>query len=108
MMDVRTGLEVAILIVMSAVVVVAFGRGLAAAERRGWIRLHGGAGKSSAALAFAAIEDMFYGSRSQARQLLEAQKLVGHRAHTPGDGLGEGPTATGRFSGKLTIDLPGS
>src|SRR6187401_1266964 len=106
MMDVETGLEIAVLILVGAVVLVSIGRGLGAAERRGWIRLHGGAGKSSAAVAFAAIEDIFYGSRSQARQMLETQKLVGHRAPTPGDGLGEGPAVTGRYSGKVTIDLP--
>jgi len=107
MMDVRTGLEIALMILVGAAVLYVVGRGLGAAERRGWIRLHG-TGKSSAAVAFAAMEDMFYGSRSQARQLLEAQKLVGHPAPTPGDGLGDGPSVTGRYAGKVTISVAGS
>jgi hypothetical protein len=104
---VRSTFEVALMILGGAAVLVALGRGLTAAERRGWIRLHG-TSKSSAAVAFAAMEDMFSTSRSQARQLLEAQKLVGHPAPAPGDGLDDGPGLTGRYGGKVIIPVPGS
>lgn len=107
MTTVRTWLEIALMIVVGATVLVALGRGLAAAERRGWVRLHG-VSKGSAAVAFAAMEDMFSASRSQARQLLEEQKRVGHRAPTPGDGLDDGPSVTGRYAGKLTIPTQAS
>ena len=95
------------MILGGAAVLVALGRGLTAAERRGGIRLHG-TSKSSAAVAFAAMEDMFSTSRSQARQLLEAQKLAGHPAPAPGDGLDDGPGLTGRYGGKVIIPVPGS
>jgi hypothetical protein len=104
MMALRPELEVILMIVAGLALVLALGRALTAAERRGWIRLHG-VSKGSAAVAFAAMEDMFSASRSQARQLLEEQKRVGHRAPTPGDGLGDGPSATGRFAGKLTVSV---
>jgi hypothetical protein len=99
--------DVALMILAGAAGLVALGRGLTAAERRGWIRLHG-TSKSSAAVAFAAMEDMFSASRSQARQLLDAQKLAGHPAPTPGDGLDDGPGLTGRYGGKVVIPAPGS
>ncbi|MEO8518009.1 MAG: hypothetical protein ABI438_02425 [Dermatophilaceae bacterium] len=102
-----TGPEIALVVLGVGAAVAALGRAMTAAERRGWVRLHG-TGKGSAAVAFAAMEDMFSTSRSQARQLLEAQKLVGHPAPTPGDGLDDGPGVTGRFGGRLTISRPGA
>ena len=104
MTSVRTWLEIGSMVLVGAAMAVALGRCLSAAERRGWIRLHG-VSKGSAAVAFAAMEDMFSASRSQARQLLEEQKRVGDRAPTPGDGLGDGPSVTGRYTGKLTIPV---
>lgn len=97
--------QIGLVVLGVGVAVTALGRALTAAEQRGWIRLHG-TSKGSAAVAFAAMEDMFSASRSDARQLLEAQKLVGHPAPTPEDGLDEGPGATGRFTGKVTIPAP--
>src|SRR5665647_460813 len=85
MTSVRTWLEIVPMVLVGASVVAALGRGLSAAERRGWIRLHG-VSKGSAAVAFAAMEDMFSASRSQARQLLEDQKRVGDRALHRGTG----------------------
>lgn len=102
MTSVRTWLEIGSMVLAGAAMMAVLGRGLSSAERRGWIRLHG-VSKGSAAVAFAAMEDMFSTSRSQARQLLEEQKRVGDRAPTPGDGLDDGPSVTGRFTGKLTI-----
>src|SRR5665647_852655 len=104
MTSVRTWLEIVPMVLVGASVVAALGRWLSAAERRGWIRLHG-VSKGSAAVAFAAMEDMFSASRSQARQLLEDQKRVGDRAPTPGDGLDDGPSITGRYAGKLIIPV---
>jgi hypothetical protein len=98
--------EIALVVLCGGAAATALGRALRAAERRGWVRLHG-TSKGSAAVAFAAMEDMFSDSRSQARQLLETQKLVGHPAPTPGDGLDEGPGVTGRFTGRVTIPAPG-
>src|SRR3954452_24110741 len=49
-----------------------------AAERRGWIRLHGGR-KGSAAIAFAAVEDMFAPSRTLPREIQQEQKRIGAR-----------------------------
>jgi hypothetical protein len=98
--------QIALVILGGGAAVTALVAALRAAERRGWVRLHG-TSKGSAAVAFAAMEDMFSTSRSQARQLLETQKLVGHPAPTPGDGLDEGPGVTGRFAGKVTIPAPG-
>ena len=97
--------EIALVVLGGGGALTVLGRALTAAERRGWIRLHG-ASKGSAAVAFAAMEDMFSDSRSQARQLLEAQKLIGHPAPTPGDGLDEGPGVTGRFGGKVSVPAP--
>jgi hypothetical protein len=107
MTSVWTWPQITLIVLGGGAAVTALGRALTAAERRGWIRLHG-TSKGSAAVAFAAMEDMFSASRSQARQLLEAQKLVGHPAPTPGDGLDVRPGVTGRFSGRLTIPAPGS
>lgn len=107
MTSVRTWFQIGLMILVAAAVLAALGRGLAVAERRGWVRLHG-ASKGSAAVAFAAMEDLFSTSRSQARQLLEEQKRVGDRAPTPGDGLDDGPSVTGRYAGKLTIQAQAS
>jgi hypothetical protein len=107
MMAQRTGLEITLLIGAGVSLPLALGRALAAAERRGWIRLHG-AGKGSASAAFAVMEDMFSASRSQARQLLQEQKRVGRRAPTPGDGPDDWPSVTGRFAGQLTVSMNGS
>ena len=106
MTSMGTWWQIGLVVLGVGVAVTALGRALTAAERRGWIRLHG-TSKGSAAVAFAAMEDMFSASRSDARQLLEAQKRVGHPAPTPGDGLDEGPGVTGRFTGKVTIPAPG-
>jgi len=58
------------------------------------------------------MENMFSASGSQARQLLDQQKPVGHRAPTPGDRLGDepwpidhGPWAMGQSVGKLTVSV---
>jgi len=40
---------------------------------------------------------------SQSRQVLQEQKRIGQRAPTPGDGLDDGPSVTGRFTGTLTV-----
>lgn len=104
---VRSAFEVALVIVAGAALVVALGRCLAAAERRGWIRLHG-TGKGSASAAFGVMEDIFTPGRNQARQLQEEQKRVGNRAPTPGDGLDDGPAFASRFGGRLTIPAPTS
>ena len=104
MTSVGSWFEIAVVVLVGAAVIIALGRCLSAAERRGWIRLHG-VSKGSAAVAFAAMEDMFSASRSQARALLEEQKRVGVRAPTPGDGLDDGPSVTGRYTGKLTIPV---
>ncbi|MEP7193322.1 MAG: hypothetical protein ABI903_10690 [Actinomycetota bacterium] len=103
----RTGVEIALATLVAVALLLAIGRALKAAEQRGWIRLHG-VSKGSAAVAFAAMEDMFSGSRSQARQLLEEQRRVGHRAPTPGDWLNDGPSVAGRFAGKLTVSVNAS
>src|SRR5665647_13765 len=76
MTSVGSWFEIAVVVLVGAAVIIALGRCLSAAERRGWIRLHG-VSKGSAAVAFAAMEDMFSASRSQDRQLLEEQKRVG-------------------------------
>jgi hypothetical protein len=95
------------MIIVGMVLLPAIGRVLTTAERRGWIRLHG-VGKGSAAVAFTAMEDMSCASASQARQVLQEQKRIGHRAPTPGEGLDDGPSVTGRFAGKLTVSVNGS
>src|SRR5450631_4752852 len=81
----------------------AVGAGLAltAAQERGWIRQ----GKGSGSTAFAVVEDLFSPSATQARQVLQAQKRIGQRAPAPGDGLGDGPSLTGEFAGKLTVSV---
>ena len=97
-MALRPELEVTLMIVAGLALVLALGRALTAAERRGWIRLHG-VSKGSAAVAFAAaMENMFSASGSQARQLLDQQKPVGHHAPTLGDRLGDEPSAMGQSS----------
>src|SRR5665647_3137740 len=85
MTSVGSWLEIGSMVLVGAAMAVALGRCLSAGERRGWIRLHG-VSKGSAAVAFAAMEDMFSASRSQARQLLEEQKRVGDRALHRGTG----------------------
>ena len=102
----RTGLEISLMIIVGVALLIVIGRA-AAADRRRWIRLRA-RGKGSANVAFAAMEDIFSPSRSQARQLLEDQKRMGHRAPTPGDWLDDWPSVTGRFAGKVTISLNGS
>ena len=102
MLTTRSGLEIVLLIFAAASVVAGLSRGLNAAERRGWVRLHG-VGKGSASVAFAAMEDMFAAGRSEARQLLEEQERVGNRAPSPGDWLDDEPAVMGRFAGKLVI-----
>lgn len=94
--------RITLMIMAGAVVMTALSRGLAAAERRGWISLHG-TGKGSASAAFGVMEDIFTPGRNQARQLQEGQKRVGNRAPTPGDGLDDGPAYSGRYGGRLTI-----
>jgi hypothetical protein len=107
MMALRNGFEIALMIVAAVALLLAMGRALTSAERPGWIRLHG-VSKGSAAVAFAAMEDLFSASRSQTRQLLEEQKRVGHRAPTPGDWLDDESSVTGRFAGELTVSVNGS
>jgi hypothetical protein len=97
-----SGLRITLMIVAAAAVMTALSLGLAAAERRGWISLHG-TGKGSASAAFGVMEEIFSPGRDQARQLQEEQKRVGNRAPTPGDGLDDGPEFTGRYGGRLTI-----
>jgi hypothetical protein len=77
------------------------GLALTAAEERGWIRQS----KTSGSTAFAVVEDLLSPSASQARQVLQEQKRIGQRAPAPGDGLGDGPSVTGRFAGKLTVSV---
>ena len=48
---------------------------------------------------------MFSASGSQARQLLDQQKPVGHRTPTLGDRLGDEPSAMGQSGGKLTVSV---
>jgi hypothetical protein len=106
MMALRTGLEITLMIIVGVALLFVIGRA-AAADRRRWIRLRG-QGKASASVAFAAMEDLFSASAKEARQVLEEQKRVGQRAPTPGDWLDDGPSVTGRFSGKLTVSVKGS
>ena len=65
MMAQRTGLEITLMIIVGVALAFAIGRSLTAADRRGWIRLRV-VSKGSAAVAFAAMEDMFSASASQA------------------------------------------
>ena len=101
MMAQRTGLEIALMIIVGVVLLFA---ALTAADRRGWIRLRA-RGKGSATMGLAAMEDIFHPSASQARQVLQEQKRIGQRAPAPGDGLGDGPSVTGGFAGKLTVSV---
>jgi len=84
---------------------------LRAAERRGWIRLHGGH-KGSAAIAFAAVEDMFAPSRTLPREIQEEQKRIGARvAGIPDVGdepelLADDPSR--RFAGRIVLPRPDS
>ena len=80
---------------------VGLGLALTAAEKRGWIRQS----KKSGSTAFAVVEDLFSPSAAQARQVLQEQKRIGQRAPAPGDGLGDGPSVTGGFAGKLTVSV---
>jgi hypothetical protein len=99
----RSWFEIALMILGAAALLVVLGRGLKAAERRGWIRLHG-TPKATMGMAFAAVEDIFAASRTEPRQMLEAQRRFGHRAPAQGDGLDDGPEFTGGFGGKLTVE----
>ena len=89
-----------------AIVPFAIGLGivLTAAEKRGWIRQ----GKVSASSAFSVAEELFSPSASQSRLVLQEQKRIGQRAPTPGDGLDDGPSATGRYAGRLSVTVNGS
>jgi hypothetical protein len=89
-----------------AIVPFAIGLGivLTAAEKRGWLRQ----GKVSASSAFSVAEELFSPSASQSRQELQEQKRIGQRAPTPGGGLDDGPSLTGRYAGKLTVSVSGS
>lgn len=94
MMAQRNWLEIALMIIVGVALPFAMGLALTAAERRGWIG-HG-VGKESANVAFAAMEGIFSASVSQARQVLQEQKRVGHSASTPGGlarrrAVGHGP-----------------
>jgi hypothetical protein len=80
---------------------VGLGLALTAAEERGWIRQN----KKSGSTAFAVMEDLFSPSAAQARQVLQEQKRIGQRAPAPGDGLSDGPSATGALAGKLTVSM---
>jgi len=51
------------------------------------------------------MEDLFSPSASQARQVLQEQKRIGQRAPAPGDGLGDGPSDTDGFAGKLSVSV---
>jgi hypothetical protein len=89
-----------------AIVPFAIGLGivLTAADKRGWLRQ----GKASASSAFSVAEELFSPSASQSRLVLQEQKRIGQRAPTPGDGLDDGPSVTGRYAGKLTVSVNGS
>jgi hypothetical protein len=50
----------------------------------------GAPGKASAAMGFAAIEEIFSPSAGRAREMRQEQKRVGQRAPTPGDWLDDG------------------
>jgi len=93
------------MVVAGVALMFVIGRGLAAAERHGWIRLHN-TGRGTATGAFSVMEEIFSPGRNEARQLQEVQKRVGNRAPTPGDGLDDGPAFTGRYGGRLTIPAP--
>jgi hypothetical protein len=80
---------------------VGLGLALTAAEKQGWIRQS----KKSGSTAFAVMEGLFSPSAAQARQVLQEQKRIGQRAPAPGDGLGDGPSVTGGFAGKLTVSV---
>ena len=80
---------------------VGLGLALTAAEKRGWIRQ----GRTSGSTAFAVVEEIFSPSAAQARQVLQEQKRIGQRAPAPGDGLGDRPSVTGGFAGRLTVTV---
>ena len=80
------------------------GAALMAAEKRGWLHQ----GKSSASSAFAIAEELFSPSASQSRLVLQEQERIGQRAPTPGDGLDDGPSATGQYAGRLTVSVNGT
>jgi len=82
-----------------------------AAERRGWIRLHGGH-KGSAAIAFAAVEDMFAPSRTLPREIQEEQKRIGARI-APIPAVDDDPAhlaedPSHRFAGRIVLHRPES
>jgi hypothetical protein len=105
MMALRTGLEIALMIAAGVAVLFGLGRALTAAERRGWIRLHG-VPKGSASAAFAAMDAIYARTLAiEARQQQEERKRIGNRMPAPGDGLDDGPAVTGRFAGKLTVSV---
>jgi hypothetical protein len=62
-------------------------------------------GKGSGSTAFAVMDDLFSPSASQAGQVLHEQKRIGQRAPAPGDGLGDGPSVTDGFGGKLSVSV---
>ena len=101
MMAQRTGLEIALMIIVGVVLLFA---ALTAADRRGWIRLRA-RGKGSATMGLAAIDDVFHPSASQARHVLQEQKRMGQRAPTPGDWLDDEPSVKGKFAGKLALSV---
>src|SRR5450631_1834944 len=103
-----TGFECAMMTVVGVALLfalvpgaVSLGLALTAAEKRGWIRQS----KRSGSTAFAVMEDLFSPSAAQARQVLQEQKRIGQRAPAPWDGLGDGPSLTGGFAGKLIVSV---
>ena len=97
----RTGLEIALMIIVGVVLLFA---ALSAADRRGWVRLRA-SGKGSATMGLAAMDDIFHPSASQARQVLQEQKRMVQHAPTPGDWLDDEPSVTGKFAGKLALSV---
>jgi hypothetical protein len=83
MMAQRTGLEITLMIIVAVALLFAIGRALTAGGSAGMDspprRSNG-----SAAVAFAAMEDMFSASASHARRVLQEPKGMRHRALTPG------------------------
>lgn len=101
MMAQRTGLEIALMIIVGVVLLLA---ALTAADRRGWIRLRA-SGKGSATMGLAAMDDVFHPSASQARHVLQEQKRMGQRAPTPGDWLDDEPSVKGKCAGKPALSV---
>jgi hypothetical protein len=92
-----------LMIIVGAALLFVIGRA-AAADRRIWLDRRS-RGKASAAMGFAAIEEIFSPSAGRAREVLQEQKRVGQRAPTPGDWLDDGPWVTSQFAGKLTVSV---